>query len=1169
MLGETNSPATKTRRIVLNTWIAGCMALCVASTAMMAQAATSPMAFSIALSQSVVAQANNAGAQRQQLLSQARTALRKHDYAEATRLANEADKFQVEVDPVLAAYQDSPARIRADVARLQSQAGGGLRPVNAAPGSGSLGAVGPMLLPSTEDATSPPSTAVRNNFLPGNNELPRSNASTLPPQLGAAREQALGLIARVQLAMDQGDYAAADRFNRQAMSLNVPDNLLPADQPRPQILQMQIDRELSRRGVIRARYDNQGYDNNVAQGVYRPGNDPTYVQPAQATETSPAQGSQFGAQAFPPVDAAPIGPRPTPGNATYALTEFKNGMKAAAERDREKALGHFTNAWNNRQQLDPLTRQALQDQLNVLNAAASAERSTPSDSPLQRAVNESEVLRQKLYRELTQERTRAEKMREDDPRGALAQLTLFRGKVAEAQIDAPVRRNLLAAVDRSIEEMQTYISRNKAQIASDERNDRVREDIENDRLREIEKQNGMAALSDDFNKLMREQRYAEAVVIAKQARELDPNSEIAELLIFKATFAYRIQSELKSRERYEEGFLGQLDSVRDSSIPFDDRTPFILGDIDRWEDITRRRRAWLEREHSRYSPNEMRIKQALAKPVNVKFNQRPLGEVMATLSDIAGVNIFLDPQGMAAEGATSASVVTLELREPISLESALNLILQQHSLGYVIQNEVLRITSEQIKETDLQTEVYYVADLVVPIPNFTPSYNMGVPAALARAYQMAGHGQHQNFLGGGTSPVMLADTGAPNQTSASVLAQLGGSGLNYRGAPLPEQGGPGGMGGGVQADFDSLINLISSTIAPETWDEVGGPGSLSGFDTNLSLVVSNTQDVHEQIADLLEQLRRLQDLQVTIEVRFVTLNDNFFERIGIDFDFDIDDNTGGVDIAALDDQGPSVSLGLDATGAPTADLDFSFTQNSFGTAIPPFGPFDAASAANFGFAILSDIEVFFVLQAAQGDTRNNVMQAPKVTLFNGQQAFISDTSQTPFVTSVVPVVGDFAAAHQPVVMVLSEGMSLSVQAVVSNDRRFVRLTLVPFFSSIGDVQEFTFNAKTTQTQNANGDQSVSTEGTTIQLPQFTFTTVTTTVSVPDGGTVLMGGIKRLSEGRNERGVPILSKLPYVNRLFKNVGIGRTTQSLMMMVTPRIIIQEEEEERTVGRPLGSP
>jgi type II secretory pathway component GspD/PulD (secretin) len=72
-------------------------------------------------------------------------------------------------------------------------------------------------------------------------------------------------------------------------------------------------------------------------------------------------------------------------------------------------------------------------------------------------------------------------------------------------------------------------------------------------------------------------------------------------------------------------------------------------------------------------------------------------------------------------------------------------------------------------------------------------------------------------------------------------------------------------------------------------------------------------------------------------------------------------------------------------------------------------------------------------------------------------------------------------------------------------------------------------------------------------------TVQTTVSVPDGGSVLMGGIKRLKEGRKMAGVPILNKIPYVSRLFKNSGVGRETESLMMMVTPRIIIQEEEEE----------
>jgi hypothetical protein len=37
-------------------------------------------------------------------------------------------------------------------------------------------------------------------------------------------------------------------------------------------------------------------------------------------------------------------------------------------------------------------------------------------------------------------------------------------------------------------------------------------------------------------------------------------------------------------------------------------------------------------------------------------------------------------------------------------------------------------------------------------------------------------------------------------------------------------------GGGVQADFDPLIELITTTISPTSWDEVGGPGSIDGFE---------------------------------------------------------------------------------------------------------------------------------------------------------------------------------------------------------------------------------------------------------------------------------------------------------------------------------------------------
>ena len=540
----------------------------------------------------------------------------------------------------------------------------------------------------------------------------------------------------------------------------------------------------------------------------------------------------------------------------------------------------------------------------------------------------------------------------------------------------------------------------------------------------------------------------------------------------------------------------------------------------------------------------------------------------------------------------------------------------------MIKDEVLKITSEQVRDGEIVPATYYVADLVIPIPNFVPGPRLGLASSLHDAYGSLGYGggPGTGFANGPLTTTMMSKNGAPG-ADGNVLANVGGpssmaSPLNQSANPMLHSA-PGGAGGGVVADFDSLIDLITSTIAPTTWEEVGGQGAIESYRNNLSLVISQTEDVHDQIRDLLEQLRKLQDLQVTIEVRFITLNDNFFERIGVDFDFFINRNENspnqpfgqpdpnfqaglsGPPISGGFAPGPTRNFTQPQTrrastaiagiqGSPgtsgvapfTADLDLPFTQGSFSAATPPFGPFDANSAANFGFAILSDIEAFFLLQAAQADRRSNVLQAPKVTLFNGQSATVSDTSQSPFVISVIPVVGDFAAAQQPVIVVLNEGVFMTVQATVSNDRRFVRLTVVPFFSTIGDVNTFQFEGSTTtreqsssdgpesSTTQRESDRSVTRSGTTVQLPTFSFVTVTTTVSVPDGGTVLLGGIKRLREGRNEFGVPMLNKIPYVNRLFSNVGIGRETQSLMMMVTPRIIIQEEEEQ-LLGAPPTAP
>jgi type II secretory pathway component GspD/PulD (secretin) len=186
------------------------------------------------------------------------------------------------------------------------------------------------------------------------------------------------------------------------------------------------------------------------------------------------------------------------------------------------------------------------------------------------------------------------------------------------------------------------------------------------------------------------------------------------------------------------------------------------------------------------------------------------------------------------------------------------------------------------------------------------------------------------------------------------------------------------------------------------------------------------------------------------------------------------------------------------------------------------------------------------------------LQAPKVTTFNGAPATIFSNTTQYYVQQLIPIVGPGAVAYTPVIGAVPTGVTMTVTPVVSADRRYVRMTLAPFFNANNGFQTFTSQSGAVGGSGLGGGAAVIT--TTIQLPNVTTNTVTTTVTVPDGGTVLLGGVKTLNEQRTENGVPVLSKIPMIDRLFRNVGIGRTTNSLMLMVTPRIIILEEEEER---------
>jgi len=69
--------------------------------------------------------------------------------------------------------------------------------------------------------------------------------------------------------------------------------------------------------------------------------------------------------------------------------------------------------------------------------------------------------------------------------------------------------------------------------------------------------------------------------------------------------------------------------------------------------------------------------------------------------------------------------------------------------------------------------------------------------------------------------------------------------------------------------------------------------------------------------------------------------------------------------------------------------------------------------------------------------------------------------------------------------------------------------------------------------------------------------------VPDRGTLLLGGHKLASEQDKEAGVPILSKIPIIGRLFTNRSSVRDQKILLILVKPTILLQEEAEQEAIA------
>jgi hypothetical protein len=248
---------------------------------------------------------------------------------------------------------------------------------------------------------------------------------------------------------------------------------------------------------------------------------------------------------------------------------------------------------------------------------------------------------------------------------------------------------------------------------------------------------------------------------------------------------------------------------------------------------------------------ELAIRQTLTAKCSVSAREQPLGRVLKNLAEEHQFPLWIDRAALSDEGVDYDVVVTLDLHD-VRLDSALSFMLRKLQLTWVIEDEVLKVMTTQKAGEKLVTRVYEVGDLVVipteelhwpPSPGFN-AFIGGIGGARTKGPHGVGVG-----MGGGyfAFPELHLKQGF-GPASAEVI---------------PAMRAPTVLAHGNQSDFTELIELITSMADPESWDEVGGPGSVREFAPNL-LVVRQTQAIHEKIDALLHRLRSVEQAKLQV-----------------------------------------------------------------------------------------------------------------------------------------------------------------------------------------------------------------------------------------------------------------------------------------------------------------
>jgi len=594
-------------------------------------------------------------------------------------------------------------------------------------------------------------------------------------------------------------------------------------------------------------------------------------------------------------------------------------------------------------------------------------------------------------------------------------------------------------------------------------------------------------------------------------------------------------------------------------IPYADTVRF--PSRDEWTEISKRiSQSVIKSQEGTAQDDEdiLAIQSTLEKTkIDMTFDGAKLDDIVAFIRDFTNLNIVVD-------GSIRS---TVDLEKPINfkvkglvLKNVLKILLDQVGLSYTIDPEtkVVKISTPDKTGGHPIVELHDVRDILVKIQDFA-----GPKVEL-------------------TSPTQ---GGAPLTGATFTLEE-------------PKASSVGGI--------DDIIALIKQNIMPTSWE-----GEYTVEPTpNQQLLVNHTATVHRAIREFLGKLRSYTGTMVSVTARFVAAYDDFLDDVGIDI-LNQPPGQGGAAVpgrqwpgstrdpnqqgAAENLTNPSsrhlyrngldlLTYSIDYPGTGLTDIDdpagtrgpgfianrhhhleaYDLRAQTFHT-LMKFDPFSGVGidplsnrlvdqgGLGLQYQWIGEQALQMVLRAVHKQQKATVVQAPRITVFNTQRSHIMVLTQIAYVRDVDPQIATLAAAYDPVVGTLTQGVVLDVRPIVSNDRKYVTLELRPSLAELQALRTVNINTGAVVDPNVNQTNPV------VQLPWLVLQKAETTVTVPDRGTLMISGFKDILMNDMHSGVPFLEHIPVLSFFTTRKGKANERRRLMILVTPEIIDLAEHEQ----------